>query len=88
MPGLTAIRATAGALAVTTIGLISLAAAPAVSATPIAGETGSIVYVTDGNVWLSTPDGTTFSTRSGTVKLTVTTSGKTVAIDGLLLSRT
>ena len=30
----------------------------------------------------------TFSTRSGTVKLTVTTSGKTVAIDGLLLSRT
>jgi hypothetical protein len=29
----------------------------------------------------------TFSTRSGTVKLTVTTSGKTVAIDGLLLSR-
>jgi hypothetical protein len=29
-----------------------------------------------------------FSVRSGTVKLTVTTTGKTVAIDGLLLSRT
>lgn len=30
----------------------------------------------------------TFATRSGTVTLTVTSSGKTVAIDGLLLSRT
>jgi hypothetical protein len=30
----------------------------------------------------------TFSTRSGTVRLTVTSAGKTVAIDGVLLSRT
>lgn len=60
MRGCTAVRAVAGALtAVTTAAFSTLAAAPAAAANPPTHTPGSLVYVKNGNVWVSTPDGAT-----------------------------
>jgi hypothetical protein len=58
MLGLIPVRAVAGTLAVVTVaGLVSLAVAPAASAAPRTGETGSIIYDKGGDVYQTTPDG-------------------------------
>lgn len=63
MPGSTAARAavhTVSALtAVAAAALCVLVAAPAASANPPSSVPGSLIYVKNGNVWVSTPDGVT-----------------------------
>ena len=60
MSGCTAVRAVAGVLtAVTTAVLFTLTTAPAASANPPTNTPGSLIYVKNGNVWVSTPDGAT-----------------------------